>query len=228
MLRAMWPARAYAAALQERYGPPQPFDQDRLTQQASALAKKAYAPVKPPAAAIVGHIDFDIVQKIKFRGDRALWADGNHQFPVRLFHLDKFNPLPVRINLVDGDTARQILYSSDDFDYDSTDLQSKLPADLGFSGFRVMNGQKVETDWLAFQGASYFRSAGQQNQYGGSARGIAVDTALSTKEEFPRFVEFWLARAGVASFLRSSFTPCSMGRASPAPIRFDASKAVPA
>jgi glucans biosynthesis protein len=198
-LRAMCPAPAYAAAAHDRYGPPQPFDLDWLTQQAFALAKKAYAPVKPPAAAIVGHIDYDVVQKIKFRGDRALWADGNHQFPVRLFHLDKFNPLPVRINLIDGDTARQVLYSSEDFDYDSTDLQSKLPADLGFSGFRVMNGQNVETDWLAFQGASYFRSAGQQNQYGVSARGIAVDTALSTKEEFPRFVEFWLAQPQASS-----------------------------
>jgi glucans biosynthesis protein len=56
-----------------------------------------------------------------------------------------------------------------------------------------MDGPQANIDWLAFQGASYFRSAGQENQYGASARGIAVDTALSVKEEFPRFVEFWLA-----------------------------------
>jgi glucans biosynthesis protein len=192
-LSAMGAHRGYAAA-QERYGPPQPFDFNRLTQEASALAKRAHLPVQPPAAAIINRIDFDVVQKIKFRADRALWANGSHRFPVRLFHLDKFNPLPVRINLLEGDTARQVLYSADDFDYGSTDLQAKLPADLGFSGFRVLNEQNVETDWLAFQGASYFRSAGQQNQYGASARGIAVNTALSSKEEFPRFVEFWLAQ----------------------------------
>ncbi len=114
-------------------------------------------------------------------------------FQYGFFHLDKFNPLPVRINLVDGDSARQVRYSPSDFDYDLTDLQRKLPTDLGFSGFRVMNGHNAETDWLAFQGASYFRTSGQENQYGASARGIAVDTALSTKEEFPRFFEFWLA-----------------------------------
>src|SRR5262249_53738929 len=64
--------------------------------------------------------------------------------------------------------------------------------DAGFSGFRVMNGQNSDTDWLAFQGASYFRTAGSEDQYGASARGIAVNTALSTAEEFPRFSEFWL------------------------------------
>jgi glucans biosynthesis protein len=67
-----------------------------------------------------------------------------------------------------------------------------LPRDLGFSGFRVMDGAGAANDWLAFQGASYFRSSGQDDQYGGSARGIAVDTVAAAKEEFPRFVEFWL------------------------------------
>src|SRR5579864_7696813 len=183
---------ARAAATDQRYDPPQPFDFDRLTQQAATLAKKAYVAVQPPAADIVNTINFDLVQKIRFRADRTIWGDGARPFPVRLFRLDKFNPLPVRINVVDGATARQIIYSADDFDYGGTDLQSKLPPDLGFSGFRVMNGPKAETDWLAFQGASYFRSSGQDNQYGGSARGIAIDTVAAGKEEFPRFIEFWL------------------------------------
>ena len=72
-------------------------------------------------------------------------------------------------------------------------MEKKLPANLGFSGFRVMNGRSIESDWIAFQGASYFRTSGAEDQYGISARGIAVNTALSTREEFPRFTEFWLA-----------------------------------
>jgi glucans biosynthesis protein len=187
------------AAADPAFGPPQPFDFDQLTQQAAALAKKPYAAVQPPAADVVKSITFDVVQKIKFRPDRAIWGDGSRAFPVRLFHLDQFNPLPVRINVVDGGTAREVIYSADDFDYDGTDLAAKLPPNLGFSGFRVMNGPHVETDWLAFQGASYFRSSGEANQYGASARGIAVDTALSSKEEFPRFVEFWLDQPTGAS-----------------------------
>jgi periplasmic glucans biosynthesis protein len=47
---------------------------------------------------------------------------------------------------------------------------------------------------LVFLGASYFRALGKGQRYGLSARGLAVDTALSSGEEFPRFVEFWLER----------------------------------
>jgi glucans biosynthesis protein len=190
---ALTASNTHATAAAGSYGPPQPFDFERLKQKAASLARSAYVARKPPAPDIVDTIDFDVAQKIKFKPERAIWGDGPGQFPIRLFHLDKFNPLPVRINVVEGNTAREVIYSAGDFDYGGSELETRLPADLGFSGFRVMNGRDVNTDWLAFQGASYFRSAGQENQYGASARGIAVDTALSVKEEFPRFVEFWLA-----------------------------------
>ena len=72
------------------------------------------------------------------------------------------------------------------------DWPQKLPADLGYSDSVSWTMPRAKTDWLAFQGASYFRSSGEENQYGGSARGIAVNTTASTKEEFPRFTEFWL------------------------------------
>ena len=47
---------------------------------------------------------------------------------------------------------------------------------------------------LSFVGASYFRALGKGQGYGASARGLAIDTALSSGEEFPRFSEFWIAR----------------------------------
>lgn len=169
-----------------------PFDFDVLRQIARVLASKAYEAVKPPAPDVVSKIDFDISQKIKFRADKALWRDGSGPFPVRFFHLDKFNSLPVKINVVRDGRAHPIVYSAQDFDYGDTGIAAKLPANAGFSGFRVMNGPTAKTDWLAFQGASYFRSSGEDNQYGASARGIAVDTGTSRKEEFPRFVAFWL------------------------------------
>jgi len=184
-------SRGNAQAVLPQFGPPGPFDFDRLRHAAKALAAKSYVAEKPPVPNLVGEIDFDVVQHIKFWPDRELFPD--RQFPVRLFHLDKFNPLPVKINVVADGMARRVNYSVQDFDYGTTGLAQKLPANLGFSGFRVMAGPQAKTDWLAFQGASYFRSSGQDNQYGGSARGIAVDTATSSKEEFPRFVEFWLA-----------------------------------
>ena len=187
--------RAFAdtSPLVDRFGEPHPFDFGLLQQTAKNLAAKSYVAPKSPAADVVSKIDFDTAQKIKFRPGWELFGDGPAPFPVRLFHVDKSNPLPVQINVLSGGTARRVIYSPRAFDYGETGLAQKLPKHLGFSGFRVMDGPNASTDWLAFQGASYFRSSGQDNQYGGSARGIAVDTAASSKEEFPRFVEFWLA-----------------------------------
>jgi glucans biosynthesis protein len=193
--------RGFADPAPARFGEPHPFDFGVLQQTAKSLAARSYAPTKAPAPGVVDKIDFDAAQHIKFRANRQLFGDGPGPFPVRLFHVDKFNSLPVQINVLSGGTARRVIYSPEDFDYGDTGLAQKLPPDTGFSGFRVMDSHQAATDWLAFQGASYFRSSGQDNQYGGSARGIAVNTVSSSKEEFPRFVEFWLAepQAGRAS-----------------------------
>jgi len=181
-------AQSRAEAGPARYGPAQPFDYDWLRRRAKSLAAAPFAAEPAPAPDIVSTIDFDAVQKIKFRADRAICAES--PFPVRMFHLDKYNGFPVRLNVVSDGAARAVVFSREDFDYRDPKLAAALPADLGYCGFRVMNGPNADIDWLAFQGASYFRCAGEQDQYGASARGIAVNTAL--EEEFPRFVEFWL------------------------------------
>jgi glucans biosynthesis protein len=178
-------------SMRPNFGDPTPFSFEGLRARAKDMAGKPYA-APTPASAAVQDVDFDAVQAIKFRADRALWPDGPGPCPVRLFHVDKFNPLGVRINALSNGEARELIYSSDCFDYKNADLANALPPDLGFSGFRVMDGRGKETDWLAFQGASYFRTSGEENQYGASARGIAINTAMPEPEEFPRFVEFWL------------------------------------
>ncbi|MEA3268753.1 MAG: glucan biosynthesis protein G, partial [Pseudomonadota bacterium] len=47
---------------------------------------------------------------------------------------------------------------------------------------------------IVFLGASYFRGIGKGQVYGLSARGLAIDTALNSGEEFPRFTDFWIER----------------------------------
>ncbi|MDP1909449.1 MAG: glucan biosynthesis protein [Hyphomicrobium sp.] len=190
MFAGAGPARS-AEPPPPRFGEPEPFTFEMLKARAKALAAKPYV-VPPPAPKVVDRVDFDAVQAIKFRADRALWPAGPGPCPVRLFHVDRFNPLGVRINELANGQARELIYSPDCFDYKNETLASTLPPDLGFSGFRVMDGRGKETDWLAFQGASYFRTSGEDSQYGASARGVAINTAMPQPEEFPRFVEFWL------------------------------------
>ncbi len=55
-----------------------------------------------------------------------------------------------------------------------------------------MDAPGATKDWLAYQGAAYFRTSGALDQYGLSARGLAIDTAMPWPEEFPRFTQFWL------------------------------------
>jgi glucans biosynthesis protein len=183
---------ALAADGAVRLGPPQPFSFPLLVAWAEKNASLPYKPPQTPAARLIAGIDFDAVQKIRFRPDHALWQGRAGQDPVAFFHLNRYSTDPVQLHAIEDGKARQILYGADYFDYGASKLDPGRLGNLGFSGFRVMDGQDAPTDWLAFQGASYFRSSGQDGQYGASARGIAVDTGGPMPEEFPRFSAFWL------------------------------------
>lgn len=172
-------------------GKPRAFSFEALRRQARDLSQQTFDASKPPAADLVQQIDFDVVQKIRPDANCALRFDGGLS-EVRFFHLDKYNQWPVRIHRVQQGQAREVLYSPACFKYPDAAWMKRLPNDLGFSGFRVMGRRPGDTDWLAFQGASYFRSCGPNNQYGLSARGIAVNSVMSVEEEFPRFTQFWL------------------------------------
>src|SRR6185312_8941790 len=194
-------SRAQPAPAGLKLGPEGPFTFDGLKDQARKLAASPYQAQEPPAKAIIQGVDFDKVQKIRFRPEDALWRGVAGADPIAFFHLNKYSADPVTIFALmpdpsGGQNAREVLYSPDYFDYGASGLDPKPLAKLGFAGFRVLESQTSPIDWLAFQGASYFRSSGQDEQYGASARGIAINTALQTAEEFPRFSQFWLQENG--------------------------------
>jgi periplasmic glucans biosynthesis protein len=189
-------AAAQTAKPAIRLGPPRPFSFQALVARAKKDATQPYRAPPQRAAELIKGIDYDAAQKIRFRADHALWRGGPAPDPVSFFHLSRYSADPVVLYALENGRAREILYGPDYFDYSTSGLDPKALANLGFSGFRIMDGQDKVTDWLAFQGASYFRSSGQEAQYGASARGIAINTALATAEEFPRFSEFWLEPHG--------------------------------
>ena len=83
------------------------------------------------------------------------------------------------------------------FDYGENEFGSRVPQDLGFAGFRVHYPIKTPNYYdevIVFLGASYFRAVGRDQVFGLSARGLAIDTAAPSGEEFPWFREFWLVR----------------------------------
>ena len=175
---------------------PEPFTFDGLAAVARELSRQAYKPTEVAAAQTLDRIDFEQAIEIHYRPEQTVWADS--ETPIRLFHPHKFAKEPVRISLVDQGAAREIIYSADLFTFGpKAAFAQSLPHDVGFAGFRVLNPDAIG-DWLAFQGASYFRSSGELEQYGLSARGVAIDTALPSPEEFPRFSHFYIERDGKA------------------------------
>lgn len=184
--------RAWADPASPRLGPAQPFSFDWLTDRAAASARAPYAPAPIVMGDTLELIDYDAYQKIRFRRDRTVFADRDRRYPVQLFHMGKGFKEPVHIHLVSNGEAREVLSTPDLFDIPGEHPARRLPEGLGFAGFRIM-AKNLNTDWLAFLGASYFRTSGPFDQYGLSARGLAIDTGLPTPEEFPRFSEFYLS-----------------------------------
>lgn len=179
--------------------PEYPFDFQKLMAIAEQLAAHPYQAPPIRSAEVLEGIDFDTYQKIRFKAEHALWHATDAPFAVELFMPGRYFKAPVKIYTLEQGIAREINYRPELFDFADTGLADKLPADLGFAGFRIMNSATSRQDWLAFQGASYFRSAGELNQYGLSARGIAINTAMPEPEEFPRFTAFWLERPAAGS-----------------------------
>ena len=141
---------------------------------------------------LLERLDFDAYQQIKFRPELAIWGQGEGPYPIELFHVGRYFKEPVQIFVVSAaGLAQEVGYSPDLFTYGKSEFAKALPADTGFAGFRVL-AAPGRPDWLAFLGASYFRSPAETGQYGLSSRGLAIDVAMPTPEEFPRFSQFWL------------------------------------
>jgi periplasmic glucans biosynthesis protein len=188
-LLVQWPA--LAAENGPVLGAASRFDFDILIARAKELAGAVYRPAPLRNTEILDKIDYDAFQEIRFRPEAGLWHDDPGKFAIQAFHLGKFFKAPVRLHQLAGGQARELLYAPALFDFGKASFARALPDNIGFSGFRVMHpGGK--NDWLAFLGASYFRSAGELDQYGLSARGLAIDVATPTPEEFPRYTNFWI------------------------------------
>lgn len=170
-------------------GAPEPFSPEGLRERAAGLARLPFKPVPVKARDALSAITYDTVSRIAYSYRRTLFR-GETPYPVAFVHPGHLFNMPVGMHVVRDGRARRVVYSPELFVYDKSGLDPRsLPPDLGFAGFRLLNARSY-TDWLVFLGASYFRTAGEENQYGVSARGVAVGSGRQD-EEFPRFTDFW-------------------------------------
>jgi periplasmic glucans biosynthesis protein len=179
----------------KRLGGSAPFDYARLKGLARSMAAAAYqgpAAELPPA---IAKLTWDQWQSIRFRDDHSLWFGEGLRFRVQLFHLGFTIKKPVRIYSVENGQAQELSFDPALFDYSKSGVDArKLPANLGFAGFRLLFHGDWKRDIAAFQGASYFRAVDGELQYGMSQRGLAIDCGMPRPEEFPDFVGYYLER----------------------------------
>ena len=171
------------------------FGLDDVAKRAQELAAGAYQDQKGAVPDWLVNLSYDQWRDIRFRPDDSLWRNRKSNFEVQFFHPGLFYDRPVRINTVDAKGVQPVAFSPNLFDYGKNKFASQVPQDLGFAGFRIhypIKTPKYHDEVIVFLGATYFRALGRNEAFGLSARGLAVDTAESSGEEFPWFREFWL------------------------------------
>ena len=173
------------------------FSLDDVSAKAKELAGQKYEAPRSNLPNEFREMKFADYQKIRFRNEKAEWADQNTPFKLSFYHQGMHFDTPVKINEVTADSVNEIKYDPTRFDFGDVKFDPKATEQLGYAGFRVLypiNKGDKQDEIMTMLGASYFRVVGKDQVYGLSARGMAIDTALPSGEEFPRFTEFWIER----------------------------------
>lgn len=164
---------------------------------AKRLAGSSYKSPDTELPVELQNLDYDQYRDIRFDAAQSLWRAQNLPFEAAFFHRGGMFRESVKIYEVAGGSAREMRFNPKQFDYGANRLDPARLGNLGFAGFRLhyaINRSDYKDEVLAVLGATYFRALGRNQLYGVSARGLAIDTAQSTGEEFPRFTSFWLVR----------------------------------
>ncbi len=172
-------------------------DVARLARDAAAGAWLEPADTRPPE---LRALSYDQQRDIRYRPERAVWRDIGLPFELQFFHLGRGLVHPVEIHEIHEGRVRRFDYDPAAWDFGTQRLDRSGWGRLGLAGFRVhhaLNSLAYKDELIVFLGASYFRALGRGQQYGLSARALAIDTVGAppgSTEEFPRFTRFWVER----------------------------------
>ena len=176
-----------------------PFSFDTLLEDAKRRAAAPYSPQHNRLPAGLDKLSPEQYRSIRFNPDAGIWRAEGLPFRVELLRAAYNLQTAVTVSTVEKGVAQDVVATPAMFE-----MGSAFPAQLGkvslpLSGFRIrsrINSNKVWDEFLVFQGASYFRAVAKNLLYGVSARGLAINTAEPSGEEFPLFTHFWIERPG--------------------------------
>jgi glucans biosynthesis protein len=176
-----------------------PFTFDTLLADAKRRAAAPYTPQHNRLPTGLDKLSPEQYRSIRFNPDAGIWRAEKLPFRLELLRAGYNMQASVTVSTVENGEAHDVVATPAMFE-----MESAFPAQLGkvslpLSGFRVrsrINSNKIWDEFLVFQGASYFRAVAKNLLYGLSARGLAINTAEPSGEEFPAFTHFWIERPG--------------------------------
>jgi len=178
---------------------PYPFTFDTLLADAKRRATTPYAPQRNRLPAGLDKLSPEQYRSIRFNPDAGIWRNEKLPFRLELLRAASTAQTVVTVSTIEDGMAQDVTATPAMFQMQSTLTAQLSKVSLPLSGFRIrsrINSNKVWDEFLVFQGASYFRAVGKSLLYGVSARGLAINTAEPSGEEFPAFTHFWIERPG--------------------------------
>jgi periplasmic glucans biosynthesis protein len=192
-------ARAASTPAPDKPPATYPFTFDTLLEDAKRRAAVPYTPQHNRLPAGLDKLSPEQYRSIRFNPDAGIWRAEQLPFRVELLRAGYNMQTSVTVSTVENGQAHDVVATPAMFEMGSALSPQLEKVSLPLSGFRLrsrINSNKVWDEFLVFQGASYFRAVAKNLLYGLSARGLAINTAEPSGEEFPAFTHFWIERPG--------------------------------
>lgn len=180
---------------------PERFSHNVVLDAASNLASQPFIPPMTVPQELLD-LDYDNYRAVRYNKDAAIWGKTRTQFNIEMFAPGSIYTSGVDVAVIENGVAVPIQIESDTFITPRDEIGELLAALDKVAGFRLhypINTPDYKDEFVLFQGASYFRAVSRGQNYGLSARGLAIDVAEPTGEEFPLFRRFWIERPNARS-----------------------------
>jgi hypothetical protein len=173
------------------------FGLDDVAARASSLAARPYKAAAANMPTQLRELDYDAYRDIRYRPEKALWRAEKLPFELMFFHQGRAVPESVRINVIEPSGERAVAFDPALFDYGKNKFEPQTLSGIGFNGFRSTTrstSRATRTRSSCSRARATSAPSARASRTGCRRAAWPVDTAASTGEEFPRFVEFWIER----------------------------------
>jgi periplasmic glucans biosynthesis protein len=176
-----------------------PFSHETVIEMARKLSTEPYRePQIAPQS--LKQLDYSEYRQINYKQHAAIWGNSLTKFTIQLFAPGYLYEKLVDIDVVENGRTRPVVVTESSFTVPDIELGQILARVGKYAGFRLhypINNDDYRDEFIVFQGASYFRAVSKGQLYGISTRGLSIDTAQPTGEEFALFKRFWIERPAV-------------------------------